>query len=166
MDFAEKFVSFRDRFESSQDAAYQSQKNITVEGKVVSLYSALNHDSQRKLFGIMKLGTVGHAHDFRFLFGEPNLSPEKLLEYYEYGKKIQQTAVNPDKAHDFSLITVIVACGEIDKAALSKIKKLNSEKQYASGWSSLRIGLIDLSSGKIHTNRLGDAVKNIIKPAL
>lgn len=166
MDFAEKFVSFRDKLEQTQDKAYKSQKNVMVEGRPVPLYSVLNINSERKMFGIMKMGSVGHAHDFRFLFSEPKLTEEKLIEYFEYGKKIEETAVEADKGHDFSMITIVLFCGQIDSAAAKAIKKANAEKKYASGWSSVRIGMVDLSTGKIFTNRLGDVVKDIIKSAL
>ena len=70
-------------------------------------------------------------------------------------------------AVSFSLISVILAAGETDKAVLKKLKKLSDERKYQSdkhGWSSIRLAVVDLDTHKVHTNRMGDSLKNILQP--
>ena len=48
-----------------------------------------------------------------------------------------------------------------------KLKKLSDERKYQSGkhgWSSIRLAVVDLDTHKVHTNRMGDSLKNILQP--
>jgi len=62
---------------------------------------------------------------------------------------------------------VILAAGKTDKSVLKKLKKLSDERKYQSGkhgWSSIRLAVVDLDTHKVHTNRMGDSLKNILQP--
>ena len=64
---------------------------------------------------------------------------------------------------------LILAVGAVEKNALKSLKKLNAEREFKngqSGWSSVRMAVIDLSAHKVHTNRMGDPLKNILNPFL
>ena len=50
-----------------------------------------------------------------------------------------------------------------------KLKKLTGGRDFSSmgrGWSSVRIAAVGLDEHKAYTNRMGDALKNILKPIL
>ena len=81
--------------------------------------------------------------------------------------EVSAELVKPDENHDFSLLSVILAAGETDKSVLKKLKKLSDERKYQSGkhgWSSIRLAVVDLDTHKVHTNRMGDSLKNILQP--
>ncbi|MFQ6831646.1 hypothetical protein, partial [Butyricicoccus pullicaecorum] len=69
----------------------------------------------------------------------------------------------------FTLISVVLVCRECDPAALRRLRRYASEVNYRapeSGWSSIRLAVVDASSGKIHANRLGAPLVNLLRPAL
>ena len=98
-------------------------------------------------------------------FDEDYAHVQELADYLK--QQVSAELVKPDENHDFSLLSVILAAGEIDKSVLKKLKKLSDERKYQSGkhgWSSIRLAVVDLDTHKVHTNRMGDSLKNILQP--
>ena len=107
------------------------------------------------------------THEYRLLFAVPSLDEQTLDDWWKYAQQVSAELVKPDENHDFSLLSVILAAGEIDKSVLKKLKKLSDERKYQSGkhgWSSIRLAVVDLDTHKVHTNRMGDSLKNILQP--
>ena len=101
------------------------------------------------------------------LFAVPSLDEQTLDDWWKYAQQVSAELVKPDENHDFSLLSVILAAGETDKSVLKKLKKLSDERKYQSGkhgWSSIRLAVVDLDTHKVHTNRMGDSLKNILQP--
>ena len=64
------------------------------------------------------------------------------------------------------MVSLILVAGEVDKAVIRKLKGKTSELRYDkpnAGWSSLRVALVDLESRKIHVNRMGAPLRDLIK---
>ena len=98
-------------------------------------------------------------------FDEDYAHVQELADYLK--QQVSAELVKPDENHDFSLLSVILAAGETDKSVLKKLKKLSDERKYQSGkhgWSSIRLAVVDLDTHKVHTNRMGDSLKNILQP--
>jgi len=158
MDFSTEFVSLRDKLLNGQDPHFRSQQNVQVSGRMAALLSVFNSRTPRKILGLMPTGGTSHAHEYRLLFAVPSLDEQT---------QVSAELVKPDENHDFSLLSVILAAGEIDKSVLKKLKKLSDERKYQSGkhgWSSIRLAVVDLDTHKVHTNRMGDSLKNILQP--
>ena len=154
MDFSTEFVALRDKLLNGQDPHFRSQQNVQVSGRMAALLSVFN------------CGT-SHAHEYRLLFAVPSLDEQTLDDWWQYAQQVSAELVKPDENHDFSLLSVILAAGETDKAVLKKLKKLSDERKYQSGkhgWSSIRLAVVDLDTHKVHTNRMGDSLKNILQP--
>ena len=97
----------------------------------------------------------------------PSLDEQTLDDWWKYAQQVSAELVKPDENHDFSLLSVILAAGKTDKSVLKKLKKLSDERKYQSGkhgWSSIRLAVVDLDTHKVHTNRMGDSLKNILQP--
>ena len=169
MDFYTEFFAVRDKLLHGQDAHFHSRQNVSVAGRPAALLSEFTSRSPRCILGLMPTGASGHAHEYRLLFAVPVLDEAALADWWQYAGQVCDELVQPDENHDFSLISLILAAGQIDKAAAKKLKKLSDERKFDSGkhgWASIRLAVIDLPTHKIHTNRMGDSLKNILQPLL
>ena len=167
MDFSTEFVALRDRIVQEQDKAFVCKQNIEVAGRVAALVSTFDSIAQRKLLGVVPTGGSSHAHEYRLLFAVPTLDETALEDWWEYALQVEQALVQPDMGHDFSLVSVILVTGSVSRPVQKKLRKLASERQYKgaqAGWSSVRIAVVGLEGRDIHTNRMGDSLKNILKP--
>lgn len=114
-------------------------------------------------------GGVGHAHEYRLLFAVPKLGADELADWWAYAEKAFETLVEPDENHDFSIVSVILAAGELEKDVPKRLKKLAHEQQFEGGkhgWGSVRMACVDLEAHKLCVSRMGDSLKNIMKAAL
>ena len=169
MDFSAEFVAFRDRLLAGQDKAFVSRQNVQVAGRMAALLSSFGVDSERKFLGLMPLGNSSHAHEYRLLFAAPGLDEQALEDWWAYACEAERELVKPDSSHEFSIVSLILATGTVDKAVQKKLKKLTGGRDFSSmgrGWSSVRIAAVGLDEHKAYTNRMGDALKNILKPIL
>ena len=169
MDFSTEFVALRDKLLNGQDPHFRSQQNVQVSGRMAALLSVFNSRTPRKILGLMPTGGTSHAHEYRLLFAVPSLDEQTLDDWWKYAQQV--SAELPDAVingeGDISLLSVILAAGETDKSVLKKLKKLSDERKYQSGkhgWSSIRLAVVDLDTHKVHTNRMGDSLKNILQP--
>ena len=169
MDFSTEFVALRDRLIETQDKAFRTQTNVEVAGRMAALSSSFTIKSARKILGLMPTGGVGHAHEYRLLFAVPKLSADELADWWSYAENAFETLVQPDKNHDFSIVSVILAVGELEKDVPKRLKKLAHEQQFEggkNGWGSVRLACVELETHKLYTSRMGDSLKNIMKAAL
>lgn len=84
-------------------------------------------------------------------------------------KGCSKTLVEPDENHDFSIVSVILAAGELEKDVPKRLKKLAHEQQFEGGkhgWGSVRMACVDLEAHKLCVSRMGDSLKNIMKAVL
>ena len=83
MDFPSEFVALRDRLAAAQDERFISRQNAEVAGRTAALLSYFDMSSERKLLGVMALGGVGHAYEYRLMFAAPALSEHALAGWWE-----------------------------------------------------------------------------------
>ncbi len=84
---------------------------------MAAICSSFTIKSERKILGLMPTGGVGHAHEYRLLFAVPKLGADELADWWAYAEKAFETLVEPDENHDFSIVSVILAAGELEKDA-------------------------------------------------
>ncbi len=170
MDFSSAFVSLRERMSEGQDKQFENRMNVEVAGRTAALLSSFGVASQRKLLGMVPMGGATHAHEYRLLFAAPGLTEQGLADWWEYALAAEQELVQPDTTHEFSLVSLILAADGVDRAMQKKIKRFAAERHFSgadqSGWSAVRIAVADLSTGKVHTNALGEPLRGILKPFL
>ena len=169
MDFPTEFIALRDRIQKMQFKEFETQENAMVGGRMAALFSTFGLSEERKILGLMPTGGATHAHEYRLLFAAPALDEAGLDDWFAYIGRLEQELVEPDAAHDFSLISLLLVCDEVAKPLQKKVRKFAHETRYArpqAGWSSARVALIDLGARKIYTNHFGDSLKNVIAPVL
>lgn len=169
MEFSTAFVALRDQMQAGQDKRFSSLQNHAVCSRTAALYSAFSLSEERKIMGIMPTGGFTHAHEHRLLFAVPSLTEDGLADWWNYAQTVLQTLVEPDAAHEFSIISLILACGEMDKGVVKRLKKLSFEKRYnkpQNGWASVRLAAVDLTERKVYTNHMGGILADVVKPWL
>lgn len=169
MDFPTAFVALRDRFAAAQDESYVVCPNAAVAGRTAALTATLAIAQERKLMGIMPMGSSGHAHEYRLLFAAPALDERALADWWAYAEAAEQTLVQPDAAHDFSLVSLILVTDEVPRAVQKKIKRLSGGRRFVkpqAGWSSINLAVVDLSAGCVYANSMGAGLKNVLTPLL
>lgn len=169
MDFSTEFVALRDRMIAGQDKTFITNMNAQVAGRAAAVFSCFGLDGERKLLGLVPLGSKSHAHEYRLLFAAPELDGQALQEWWQYAEAAERELVQPDRNHEFSIVSLILVTGKLDPTVPKKLRKLMGGRDFTSigqGWSTVRMAVIDLASHKIYTNRMGDSMKNILKPIL
>lgn len=169
MDFATEFTALRGRLREGQDKKFESTENKPLSGRIAALYSTFSLHEDRKILGIMPTGGTSHAHEYRALFAAPTLDEVSLNEWWEYAKQLENDLVEPDRSHEFSIVSLILVAEQIDRAAQKKLKRLGQERHYdkpQNGWSTIRFAVVELPARKVYTNRMGEPLKNILKPIL
>ncbi len=169
MDFPSEFVALRDRLAAAQDERFISRQNAEVAGRTAALLSYFDMSSERKLLGVMALGGVGHAYEYRLMFAAPALSEHALAGWWEYAEAAERELVQPGRNHDFSLVSVILVTDRVEKPVQKALKKLQGGRDFSSsgqGWSSVQMAAVSLEERRVYTNRVGAALKNILKPLL
>lgn len=169
-DFSVYFTTLRDNMEKGLDDAFHTVHNVSVEGRLTALHAWFDSHAEQKVLGLISVGaSVLHSHEHRLLFSVPHLDKDTFEDWWQYTLSLQQALVKPDSYHLFSLISVILVCNDCDPAVLRRLRRCNSEINYRqpeSGWSSVRLAIVVASTGKIHVNRQGAPLANLLRPAL
>lgn len=164
--FSENFIDFVNRVEQSLPQQFTRARMVEHNGRVSALTAEYSVQEKKKLLGLMPAGAVSHCHEFRMVYAAPEMTPEALEDWWEFARGVQNEIVPADPLHEFSMISLILVAGMVDKAVVRKLKGKVSELHYASpntGWSSVRIALVDLSTGKSYANRMGAPLRDLVK---
>ena len=165
--FSEAFVAFCSKLEQSLPKEFTTRRMVDHEGRIAALSASFSSAQDRKILGIMKTGMTSHCHEFRVAYAVPVLDEAGLADWWAFACTLQKTLIPVDTTHEFSMISLILVCGEAEKAALKKLTGQASEIRYKTplaGWSSVRLAVADLDKRKIHTNRMGSPLGDLLKP--
>lgn len=168
-DFSERFVEFCGKLEQSLPQQFRTSRMVEHNGRIAALSAEFSSSQRKKLMGIMKTSLSSHCHEFRLVYAVPTLDLAALEDWWEFARSLQQTLVPVDPTHEYSMISVILVCGEADKSALRKLGGKAGEVRYRSplsGWSSIRVAVVDLGAGKVHANRMGTPLRDLVKPLI
>ena len=163
------FAAFRDKLEAGLDPAFTALRNVSVDGRLTALHAWFDSDYEQKVLGVIPIGgALLHSHEHRLLFSAPSLDRAALDAWWDYAKGLQHTLVRADPLHQFSIISLILVCGSCEPAALRRLRRLSSDLTYrppATGWSTVRMAAVDVSTGKITVNRAGAPRTAILRRA-
>ncbi|MBQ6116110.1 MAG: hypothetical protein IJL08_02155 [Oscillospiraceae bacterium] len=99
-----------------------------------------------------------------FAAGEA-FSAEKLTQYIETAWALTMPRVTPGENHRSSDVTVIFLTPALESDARRVVRRTARSKSYRhglQGWSNLRLGAYEYSTGRITCNRHGRDLKKII----
>ena len=105
------------------------------------------------------------TNEYVYFAAEETLGAEKLAQYIEEAWDLSMPRINPGESHRSSDVTVIFLTPELESDARRLVRRTARSKSYKHGlrgWSNLRLGAYEYSTGRITCNRHGRDLKKII----
>ena len=169
MEFAQRFIALRETLRAQCPTEFTHENNTAVCGRSVALHSYVHVQTKQKILGLMETKALVYSTERRLYALEPNPLTESAIEdWWSYGCRIVDELTKPEDGHQFSLVSLMIACPQVDARLARKLRRLRYEIEYKNeklGWVSLRFAVIELSTGKVYTNSMGAPLANILKSA-
>jgi hypothetical protein len=167
--FSQDFVACRDSLHAHLPENFSYEEGVTLCGKTCAFLATFDSAAQRKFMGLAVLGDqpVTHAFEYRLLFAVPHMTLEAAEDFWQYGLTLQQHFAPKDSLHDFTMLSLVLICGEIDADAAALLKRSRNEIQYQmplTGWSHIRLAAVDLPSRKLIANEDGRPLAALLRP--
>lgn len=147
--------------------AFKRYYNIKLEN-VTEPFAAeaefCTHDEQYFLLKSAKL-FESESKEYIFFATEEQLTLFRLEELDEKAWSECMERVSPGEGHKNTDAALIILADKIEEEAFNRIKKIRHYKSYCfsiHGWSNYRLIAIELSSGRVVHNRLGQSLKKLI----
>lgn len=160
------FAAWRNAIEKNLDSVFQHTRNISIADRLTALHAWFDSDTELKMLGVIPVGGPPvHSHEHRLLFAVPHLDRAAFDDWWAYAQQVQETLVEPNASHQFTLISIILVCETAERAALNRLRWRASEITYhkpQNGWSSVRFAVIDAKNEKIFCNRAGKPLADIL----
>ncbi len=105
------------------------------------------------------------SHEYVYFAARDALDETALRTLIEAAWDDAMPRVEPSGSHRNSDVTLVLLLPELDAAARTAIRRTHRSLGYQhglQGWSNLRIGAIELSDGRITTNRHGKDLKKLL----
>ena len=168
--FTETLVAFRDRMEAALPAAFRErERGVMIAGRGCALAAGYSLSGEKKMFGVVGTGSFTHSHELRLLYSAPGLTAEGLLDWGTYAKQVLEARIQLDRAHEFSIFSMILAVDGVDGAVKRALRKADAQEQYTppgAGWSQIRYLLVDLSAGRLYPSPLGKTLVDLMRGLL
>ena len=169
MEFAQKFIALREALRAQCPAEFSHENNAVLCGRTVALHSFARVTIKQKILGLMETKNLIYSTERRVYALEPNpLTENTIQDWWSYGCRIVDELSQPEAGHQFSMVSLMLACPQVDARVARKIRRLRHEVEYNQtklGWVSLRFAVIELTTGRIYTNSMGSPLANILKSA-
>ena len=105
------------------------------------------------------------SNEFVYFLPTDHLTEDQLAERIEEAWNDAIPQVHPSESHRNSDVTLVVLTPELGKNVRKALRRFHRSVGYRHGmhgWSNLRLGAIELSDGKISTNRHGADLKKLL----
>ena len=105
------------------------------------------------------------SNEFVYFLPTDHLTEDQLAERIEEAWNDAMPQVRPSESHRNSDVTLVVLTPELEKNVRKALRRFHRSVGYRHGmhgWSNLRLGAIELSDGKISTNRHGADLKKLL----
>ena len=106
------------------------------------------------------------SNEFVYFLTAETLTPEQLLARIEEAWEDAMPQVQPSESHRNSDVTLVVLTPQLDAETRKTLKRFHRSVGYRHGlhgWSNFRLGAIELSDGRITTNRHGADLKKLLR---
>lgn len=147
--------------------SYQRYYNIKTSD-VAEPFSAeaefISHSEQYVLVKIAKIAEMD-TKDFVYFKTCECLTAEELLKLSLIAWETGTSKVQPYNGHRNSDVTLVILADKIEDSAAKLFKKIKYSKSYKFGfygWSNFKLAAIEVSSGRLFSNRLGSDTKKIL----
>ncbi|MCD8084042.1 MAG: hypothetical protein LUE86_11180, partial [Clostridiales bacterium] len=123
-----------------------------------------SHDENYYLIRSLKL-FESESKEYIFFAAEDELTAERLvsLDQIAWGEGLSR--VKPREGHKSTDVALIVLAEHVEDAVWKQTPKLRHYKSYRFslyGWSQYRLAVIEISSGRVATNRRGRDLRKLV----
>ena len=105
------------------------------------------------------------SNEFVYFTAEDALSADTVSQRIETAWDLAMPQIHPGENHRNSDVTVVFLTNSLPEDARKLVSRTNRSKGYKhgiQGWSNLRLGAIELSTGRIACNRHGRDLKKLL----
>lgn len=169
MDFEAAFARLLEGAAQDMQKDFAIQRDTLVEGRWVAMEARFDMTFERKPFGLIPTGNMTHSHEVCLFVPVPTLDEAQLTQLLEYLSRVQDTQVQLDKWHEFTMVTLVIATEQMDRALVKPLRRHHDQREYPApntGWSLARVAVIDLTARKAHVNADGKPVADRMSATL
>jgi len=168
--FTQSFLAFRDRMEAALPKEFRErERGVLIAGRGCALAAGYSLSQERKMFGIVGTGSHTHCHELRLLYSVPGLQKEQLADWRAYAQDVLRERIQLDRAHEFSIFSMLLVTDGVDRAIKPALRKLDIEERYmppAAGWAQVRFLVIDLPAKQMYPSTMGKPLAGLLKGIL
>ena len=109
------------------------------------------------------------SNEYVYFSAEDPMSAETISDRIEAAWNLAMPQIHPGENHRNSDVTVIFLTDSLPADGRSLVRRTNRSKGYKhgiQGWSNLRLGAIELSTGRVTVNRHGRDLKKLLSNIL
>ena len=147
--------------------AYHRYYDVSPEpyGSFAATALFYTHGEQYFLVKAAKMWEM-ESNEFVYFLTADSLTEPELVERIEEAWNDAMPHVHPSSAHRNSDVTVVVLVPTLDTETRKALRRFHRSVGYRHGmhgWSNLKLGAIELSDGRISTNRHGAELKKLLR---
>lgn len=147
--------------------SYQRYYDVSPEpkGSFAATAKFYTHGEQYFLIRSAKMWEM-ESNEFVYFLTTDALTEAQLAASVEEAWEDAMPQVQPGPSHRNSDVTVVILTPQLPAETRKALKRFHRSKGYQHGmhgWSNLRLGAIELSDGKISTNRHGADLKKLLR---
>lgn len=150
--------------EQDMQSNFSIERDITVLDRSLPMLAAYHNNSPKPFLFFAKSVVGSSCHEYCYFDFAQTLDSAALSDYFDFFLKTHDYMVNPsERDHEFTFVSFIIFTEELSKDLQKQIKKFSLERKYKppqSGWSSVRVAVIDSKNKKIYTNSMGSTLKD------
>lgn len=147
--------------------SFQRYYNIKTEEVEAPFVAEAVFQSHNEQYFLIKSARISEANsnEFVYFYATESLRAEELTALDTCAWERGTGNVQPNSYHRNTDVALIIIAEKIDEDALQLIRKLKHSKSYKfglHGYSNYRLIALELSTGKVVHNRLGQSLKKLV----
>ncbi len=156
------------RLLKSFEAYYNITRYEDAEMPIVARCEFFEHSEKYVLSQKAELWS-SDGEEFLYLIEIPHLTLPLYEQMRDYVHKDGMERIHVGAGHMYSFLTPVFVCDTCDEDARKALKKCRIYKSFKfslHGWMDFHTAVVEISTGKITTNRSGHTVAKLLKKAL
>lgn len=165
-DFDQRFQEYLDQQEEQHKDEFRIQRNAFQSGYEFPMRVSYRNDDPSFFWGIKDLGRTDRlCSEYCYYASCQGMTVPQLEAYFQAGNKIRHALAEPtERGHTYTLIDLVLCTDAIPSDLRKKLRRhsdvIHYKDEAGTGWSEVRVCVVDLSTGEIVTNKDGGPLKN------
>lgn len=143
---------------------YYNVKREEVEAPFAAEAIFQSHNEQYFLIKSARISEA-NSNEFIYFYIGDSVNAEQLMELDRCAWERGISHVEPNYYHRNTDVALIIIAEKIDEQAMKQIRKMKHSKSYQfglQGYSNYRLIAMELSTGRVSHNRLGQSLKKLV----